>query len=86
VSSTAHSDAPNIEAGVVQGPSLSQIFFEILIATPANRNALNSPNINETYRSNRNKMRGGRRVNFGSAYLREGEHSPPSEGQMLFDN
>jgi hypothetical protein len=30
-----------------------------LIATPASRNALNSPDINKTYRSNRNKTRGG---------------------------
>jgi len=29
-----------------------------LIATPANRNALNSPDVNKTYRSNRNKIRG----------------------------
>lgn len=32
--------------------------LQILIATPANRNALNSLDVNKTYRSNRNKTRG----------------------------
>jgi hypothetical protein len=44
---------------IIQYPILNP--WKILIATPANRNRLNSPNINETCRSNRNKTRGARR-------------------------
>jgi hypothetical protein len=61
VSVMTHYEARNIEAGAswalhsVQPPASG---LQILIATPANRNALNSLDVNKTYRSNRNKTRG----------------------------
>ncbi len=62
VSLMTHSEARQIVAGTSHGPSniqrLTSDLRSFLIATRANRNDLNSSNINETYRSNRNKMRG----------------------------
>jgi hypothetical protein len=87
VSLMTYSEARHIEVSAPQGPSRVYSVSQILIATPSSRNHPNSPDISETYRSNRNKRKGPHGLGEGrTGEMRGGAHSMPAQLQISTRN